>query len=93
MMPQALELAVLVSDPALKRKREHIFLKGALPNPSESPQGGSTNTRWRVATDVCSEEEPNLEGTAEGHWVLCHAVARGTRPNSDLRREEVRTCL
>ena len=61
-------------DPRVKAKR--VILGGEIPSPRNAPSGCHFHPRCPVATDLCSQEDPEWRDTAkEGedeHWVACH---------------------
>jgi oligopeptide transport system ATP-binding protein len=75
---QALMSAVPVPDPLLEKKRERIILKGEVPSPSNPPPGCVFSTRCRLATEICSELEPEYRQIRQNHFVACHLVDEDT---------------
>jgi oligopeptide transport system ATP-binding protein len=74
---QALISAVPIPDPALKKTRQRIILKGDIPSPANPPLGCNFNTRCPLAIDVCFNEEPQYLEVSTDHWVACHLVQPG----------------
>lgn len=66
----ALLSAVPVPDPEVKMN--HTPLKGEVPSPTNLPQGCRFHPRCKFATDVCREQEPELEEIETGHFSACH---------------------
>jgi oligopeptide/dipeptide ABC transporter ATP-binding protein len=66
---QSLLSAAAVPDPVVQRARRRIVLEGDLPSPLEERSAPQSH-----------EEEPPLLDTGGGHFVACHLVARGERP-------------
>ena len=71
---QALLSSVPVADHALAKTRKRIILEGDVPSPIDPPSGCRFRTRWPIAVDRCSEEEPVLKNTADNPLVACHLV-------------------
>jgi oligopeptide transport system ATP-binding protein len=71
---QALLSAVPIPDPVVEEKRRRIILEGDVPSPAHPPVGCNFNTRCRLATDVCRQQEPEFRDAGRGHWVACFAV-------------------
>ena len=66
---QALVLATPVPDPT--RHRNRIILPGEVPSPTNPPTGCRFHPRCSRATQECTNEEPLLENTGDGHLVAC----------------------
>lgn len=45
---------------------------GEPPSPVSPPSGCRFHPRCAYATDICSQEEPQLRSMGEGHFVACH---------------------
>jgi len=58
----ALLSSVPIPDPDKERKRRHIILEGDVPSPINPPSGCHFHPRCPRAIDICSKEEPTLEG-------------------------------
>ncbi len=58
----ALLSSVPIPDPDKERKRKHIILEGDVPSPINPPSGCHFHPRCSRAIDICSKEEPTLEG-------------------------------
>lgn len=71
---QALISATPIPDPKMARARKRIILEGELPSPANPPSGCKFHTRCPLATEECSEIEPELRDRGEGHLVACHKV-------------------
>jgi oligopeptide transport system ATP-binding protein len=71
---QALLSAVPIPDPAVEEKRRRIILEGDVPSPANPPEGCNFNTRCRLATDLCRQQEPEFRDVGGGHWVACCAA-------------------
>ena len=71
---RALLSAVPIPDPKAERQRKVILLPGEIPSPITPPSGCRFHPRCAVATDICQEQEPQLEGAGRDHWVACHRV-------------------
>jgi oligopeptide transport system ATP-binding protein len=80
---QSLLSAAAVPDPVLQRARRRVVLEGDLPSALEPPTGCRFRTRCPLeerSAPQSHEEEPPLLDTGDGHFVACHLVARGERP-------------
>lgn len=66
---KALMSAIPIPDPTLKRER--IILKGDVPSPLNPPKGCRFHPRCPIATDICSQQEPEFKELAPGHWAAC----------------------
>jgi peptide/nickel transport system ATP-binding protein len=56
--------------------------RGEMPSPRTPPSGCRFHTRCRLATELCSEAQPDEIDVEPGHFGSCHfwAEARATRP-------------
>ena len=68
---KALLSAIPIPDPVLDAQRERILLTGEVPSPLYPPSGCVFHTRCPVATQECSEIEPELREVALDHWAAC----------------------
>ncbi|MFC1869727.1 ABC transporter ATP-binding protein [Chloroflexota bacterium] len=73
---QALLSAALPSHP--DAQQDEIILPGEVPSPLNPPPGCRFHPRCLYAQKICSEVEPPLEETANGHYVACHLVSGRT---------------
>jgi oligopeptide/dipeptide ABC transporter ATP-binding protein len=67
---QALFSAALPAHP--DEQREEIIITGEVPSPLNPPSGCRFHPRCPFAMPVCSEVEPLLRSTSNGHQVACH---------------------
>jgi oligopeptide/dipeptide ABC transporter ATP-binding protein len=67
----ALLAAVPVADPA-GHGRERRLLSGDVPSPANPPKACRFHTRCPKAQELCSREEPPLEGKGSGTRAACH---------------------
>ena len=64
--------AVPIPDPKENRAREQVVLEGDVPSPANPPPACRFHTRCPHATEICSQEEPQLVDYGGGHWAACH---------------------
>jgi oligopeptide transport system ATP-binding protein len=69
---QALLSAIPVPDPDMSAVNQRIMLEGETPSPIDPPPGCRFKGRCRYAKQVCSEIEPELKDSGNGHCVSCH---------------------
>jgi oligopeptide/dipeptide ABC transporter ATP-binding protein len=67
---EALMSAVPKPDPRYHAKR--IILEGDVADPANTPSGCYFHPRCRYATDICSQEAPELRELRPDHFVSCH---------------------
>ena len=66
----ALVSSVPIPDPNVAARR--TTLEGEPPSPMDPPSGCRFRTRCPGATDLCTQEEPQLHEVSAGHYVACH---------------------
>jgi oligopeptide transport system ATP-binding protein len=68
--------ALLASAPIVDsaRRRERIILQGSVPNPANPPSGCTFHPRCPVSLPMCSQVEPKLVDTGDGHLASCHLL-------------------
>jgi peptide/nickel transport system ATP-binding protein len=66
----ALVSSVPIPDPNVAARR--TTLEGEPPSPMDPPSGCRFRTRCPAATDLCAQEEPQLQEVSAGHFVACH---------------------
>jgi len=69
--PYTLALLSSIPVPDPKRKIERIIPKGEIPSPINPPKGCRFHPRCPHARSTCSEEQPELIDTGDGHLVAC----------------------
>ena len=69
---QALLSVIPVPNP--RRRRKRMILVGETPNPIDLPSGCRFHPRCPVASDQCSQTEPQLQSVAADHQVACLLV-------------------
>ncbi|NDV21732.1 ABC transporter ATP-binding protein [Desulfovibrio sp. JC022] len=62
--------AVPVPDPELQK--EDVIISDDMPSPISPPTGCPFHPRCPKAMDVCSQDQPELKETTNGHKVSCH---------------------
>ena len=68
---QALLSAIPTPNPVHERSRERIILRDDLPSPLDPPSGCRFHTRCPVATDLCSQTDPDLKVLASNQQAAC----------------------
>ena len=68
---QALLSAIPTPNPVHERSRERIILRDDLPSPLDPPSGCRFHTRCPVATDLCSQTDPDLRVLASNQQAAC----------------------
>ncbi len=66
----ALMAAVPIPDPRIRSAMTP--LEGDVPSPANPPSGCYFHPRCPHAVDICSQEPPQLQEIAPGHFVSCH---------------------
>ncbi len=69
---QALLSVIPVPNP--RRRRKRMILVGETPNPIDLPSGCRFHPRCPVASDQCSQTEPQLQSVDADHQVACLSV-------------------
>jgi oligopeptide/dipeptide ABC transporter ATP-binding protein len=70
--PYTKALLSAVPMPTTVRKKERVVLEGDVPSPVNPPPGCTFHPRCSYRQALCSEMEPPLDFTNEGHGVSCH---------------------
>ena len=63
--------SIPVPDPLIDQ-REIGVIEGELPSPIAPPSGCRFRTRCPRATDLCTNEEPEIRAVGDDHYVACH---------------------
>jgi len=74
---RALLSAVPIPDPNPKKNR--MVLEGDVPSPVNPPSGCNFHPRCPFREKICSEIEPTLEFTPDGHGAACHVFGPGKK--------------
>lgn len=67
---RALLSSVPVTDP--KQRKDRMVLQGDVPSPLHPPKGCSFHPRCPFSEKICTEVEPELEYSSDGHGLACH---------------------
>ncbi|MBM0637780.1 murein tripeptide/oligopeptide ABC transporter ATP binding protein OppF [Campylobacter sp. VicNov18] len=70
---KALLLAVPIPDPKIEKNKIIQFLEGDLPSPINPPSGCVFRTRCPLASEICAENVPVLEGEKD-HFYACFKI-------------------
>ena len=70
--PYTRALLSAVPLPDTSRKKERVVLEGDVPSPVNPPPGCTFHPRCSYREALCSQSEPPLDFTADGHGVACH---------------------
>jgi oligopeptide/dipeptide ABC transporter ATP-binding protein len=70
--PYTRALLSAVPMPDTARKKERIVLEGDVPSPVNPPPGCAFHPRCSYREALCSQTEPPLDFSADGHGVACH---------------------
>jgi oligopeptide/dipeptide ABC transporter ATP-binding protein len=70
--PYTRALLSAVPIPDMNKKKERVVLEGDVPSPVNPPPGCSFHPRCSYREGVCSQIEPPLEFSPDGHGVSCH---------------------
>jgi oligopeptide transport system ATP-binding protein len=70
--PYTRALLSAVPIPDMNMKKERVVLEGDVPSPVNPPAGCTFHPRCAYREAVCSQIEPALEFSADGHGVSCH---------------------
>jgi oligopeptide/dipeptide ABC transporter ATP-binding protein len=72
---RALLSAIPIPDPAAEAKRRRVPLEGDIPSPANPPSGCRFRTRCPMATEICTQQDPEFRELGEEdstHQVACH---------------------
>ena len=70
--PYTRALLSAVPVPDTDRKKERVILEGDVPSPVNPPSGCAFHPRCAYREALCSQTEPPLDFSADGHGVACH---------------------
>jgi oligopeptide transport system ATP-binding protein len=70
--PYTRALLSAVPMPDTARKKERIVLEGDVPSPVNPPPGCAFHPRCSYREALCSQTEPPLDFSVDGHGVACH---------------------
>jgi oligopeptide/dipeptide ABC transporter ATP-binding protein len=77
--PYTRALLSAVPIPDMNKKKERVVLEGDVPSPVNPPPGCTFHPRCSYREAVCSQTEPPLEFSLDGHGVSCHVFGPGKR--------------
>jgi oligopeptide transport system ATP-binding protein len=75
--PYTRALLSAVPMPDFDRKKERVVLEGDVPSPVNPPAGCAFHPRCSYREAICSQTEPSLDFSADGHGVSCHVFGPG----------------
>ena len=75
--PYTRALLSAVPIPEMGRKKERVVLEGDVPSPVNPPPGCAFHPRCSYREAICSQTEPLLEFSGDGHGVSCHVFGPG----------------
>ncbi len=70
--PYTQALLSAIPDPARRKSRTQIGLKGEIPSPLNPPSGCVFHPRCPMAQAICTKETPKLRSLADGQHAACH---------------------
>ena len=70
--PYTRALLSAVPMPDTDSKKERVILEGDVPSPVNPPSGCTFHPRCAYREALCSQTEPPLDFSADGHGVACH---------------------
>jgi len=70
--PYTQALLSAIPDPARRKSRKPIGLRGEIPSPLNPPSGCVFHPRCPLAQAVCAQDTPKLRPLADGQWAACH---------------------
>ena len=70
--PYTRALLSAVPMPDMNKKKERVVLEGDVPSPVNPPSGCTFHPRCSFREALCSQSEPPLEFSADGHGISCH---------------------
>jgi oligopeptide transport system ATP-binding protein len=70
--PYTRALLSAVPMPDTDRKKERVVLEGDVPSPVNPPSGCTFHPRCAYREALCSQTEPPLDFSPDGHGVACH---------------------
>jgi len=77
--PYTRALLSAVPIPDMNKKKERVVLEGDVPSPVNPPPGCTFHPRCSYREALCSQSEPPLDFTADGHGVACHVFGPNKR--------------
>jgi len=77
--PYTRALLSAVPIPDMSKKKDRVVLEGDVPSPVNPPPGCTFHPRCSYREAVCSQSEPPLEFSGDGHGVSCHVFGPGKR--------------
>lgn len=71
-------------DPAAAATKNRQILRGEVPSPINPPSGCRFHPRCPKATELCKQEQPQLQPVTRGDMVACHFPLNGEHRASNL---------